>query len=269
MSADGEKVRGLPHQGMAMRVLRVLLGVLLLQGAAACGDSTGIPADAPASLQVLDGNEQVGSVYSDIRESLRVRVTNREGEPLEGVSVRWTPSTGVLSASESRTNAQGVASVAWNLRNPSTGSFPLGRHTVWAKVSELQEVQFTAYGGRGMELQGVSITPSQVNVASGPATVTVTVNAQNDAGVVSAGAFRLHSPSGAAAGATFALVSSSVQAGVWRGTFQASVQIPQGAEAGPWSLQFNLRNPQYELTWVAENLQFRSLPHQLTVAAAP
>ncbi|HYR08407.1 MAG TPA: Ig-like domain-containing protein, partial [Longimicrobium sp.] len=214
-------------------------------------------------------NEQVGSFYSDIDEPLRVRVTNREGRPLEGVSVRWTPTTGTLSATESRTNAEGVASVAWNLRNLTTGSFPLGRHSVWAKVSDLQEVQFTAYAGRGMELQGVSITPGQVNVASGPATVKVTVNAQNDAGVVSAGAFRLHSPSGPSAGATFALTSSSVQAGVWRGTFEASVQIPQGAEAGVWKLQFNLRNPQYELTWVSENLQFKSMPHQLTVTAVP
>jgi hypothetical protein len=251
-----------------MRVLKVVLGALLLQGVAACGDSTGIPADAPASLQVLDGNEQVGSFYHDIGEALRVRVTNREDRPLEGVSVRWTATSGMLSASESRTNAEGVASIGWSLR-PGTSSFALGRHTVWAKVSELHEVQFTAYAGRGMELESVSITPGQVNVASGPATVKVTVNAKNDAGVVSAGAFRLHSPSGAAAGATFALVSSSVQSGIWRGTFEASVQIPQAAEAGAWRLQFTLRNPYYELTWVSENLQFKSLPHQLTVTAAP
>ena len=64
------------------------------------------------SLELLDGNQQQGTVGTQLLEPLRVRVT-WQGMPLEGEPIRWSPNVEPMSE---RTDADGIAAATWRLR---------------------------------------------------------------------------------------------------------------------------------------------------------
>lgn len=220
-----------------MRMTRMLLAVAVLGGVAACADATDSDPGA-ASLQYVGGNGQEVLASGILPEPLRVRVLDRDGDPVAGVTVQWSASAGTLSAAQAVTDADGVASTTWTL----TG--PLGRHTAFANVGRLA-LSYDGFARRGITFKSISVGPAQVSVASGAATVEVTVEASSDWGELTVGTFYFYkgaeqrTPNGA-----LSLAGGTATEGTWKG----SVQVPQGAEPGAWTLQAHLRTTRLDVT---------------------
>lgn len=75
---------------------------------------TGI-ADAPATLLASGGNNQTEPRGSALADPLTVMVTDQYGNPVSGVTITWTTTSGVLSVTSSRTSAGGTAQVLLTL----------------------------------------------------------------------------------------------------------------------------------------------------------
>lgn len=80
--------------------------------------ATGRAAVADA-LVILSGNNQTGSPGAALPDSLRVRLTDRFGNPISGTTVTWAPnaSSGSVSPVSSTTDANGRAATRWTLGN--------------------------------------------------------------------------------------------------------------------------------------------------------
>jgi hypothetical protein len=98
-------------------------------------------AGAPDAIVILSGNNQSGSPGSPLPDSLRVRVTDRFGNPVAGFAVNWIPlaGSGTVSPTTSVTDANGRAATRWTLG--STG----GPKAVVANAGTLT-VSFTGGG---------------------------------------------------------------------------------------------------------------------------
>ena len=72
------------------------------------------PADA---LTIVSGNNQSGSPGAPLPDSLRVRLTDKFGNPVAGVTILWTPiaGSGIVSPTSSVTDANGRAATRWTL----------------------------------------------------------------------------------------------------------------------------------------------------------
>jgi hypothetical protein len=129
--------------GNHMTVLRSLrswlLGATLAAASLRCGGDVGPPDTQPASLTAVSGNAQTAPVGQALANPLVVIVKDDQGQPLEGVAVAWSASTGgsVSSASVS-SDADGHAEVQWVLGGTA------GEQTATASVSGLSPVGFTA-----------------------------------------------------------------------------------------------------------------------------
>lgn len=84
----------------------------------------------PANLAMVSGDGQVGEAFAPLDDPLVVEVTDRFGNPVEGVAVHWDvmAGRGELSAEETESNASGRAQVTWTL------GFFLGTQRVDATV---------------------------------------------------------------------------------------------------------------------------------------
>ena len=74
-------------------------------------------AGAPDALVILTGNNQSGSPGSPLPDSLRVRLTDKFGNPVSGVTINWSPiaGSGIVSPTSSVTDANGRAATRWTL----------------------------------------------------------------------------------------------------------------------------------------------------------
>ena len=94
--------------------MRPLLPLVLPLGlacwmAAGCGkDATG---PVPTQVFKVAGDSQAGFPGDALPAPLRVRVTSTSGQPVSGVSIRWSSSNATLSATHSVTDADGMASI--------------------------------------------------------------------------------------------------------------------------------------------------------------
>ena len=128
-----------------MKPLAVVTLALL---ATSCSD----PAMAPAptvQIAAVSGDNQVGAAGFELADSLEVRVTDADGEPVAGVVVQWTTPDrdAALTPSSSTTNPQGFARTAWRLGRDD------GRQTVGATFSNLPAAQFEAIARSGEVIQ--------------------------------------------------------------------------------------------------------------------
>ncbi len=128
--------------------------------AAACAAE---PPTAPATLTAPlkhAGDQQSGTPGYVLAESLAVRVTDGNGEPVAGVGVTWEtqPTHGSLTPGSPVTNADGIARAAWRLPNGE------GTHWASARVGTLPAANFssssssavlTAVGGNADGLCGL------------------------------------------------------------------------------------------------------------------
>lgn len=78
--------------------------------------ATGAAGTADA-LTILTGNNQAGTPGAPLPDSLRVRLTDRFGNPIGGVTIFWTPNPGdgTVNPATSTTDANGRAATRWTL----------------------------------------------------------------------------------------------------------------------------------------------------------
>jgi hypothetical protein len=90
---------------------------LLLLAAAACGDNKNpVQPPVPASIEAVEGDEQVGLVGSTLPHSLGVMVKDAAGNAVAGVQVSWSAvDGGTISPATSLTDDNGVAASQFTL----------------------------------------------------------------------------------------------------------------------------------------------------------
>jgi Bacterial Ig-like domain (group 1) len=107
------------RRSLPFRPTLIPLGALILAG---CGGDLVLPDETgPASLIAIGGESQSGTIGLPLVDSVRVRVTDRKGEPVKGVRVAFVPAAGAGSASPdtTATNADGRAKASWTLGTTS------------------------------------------------------------------------------------------------------------------------------------------------------
>lgn len=246
-----------------MRTIALVLAGLLLHGLAACADTTE-PA-VPASIEIVDGDDQEALLTNPLPDPLRVRVLDQRGMPLAGVEVSWSGTIGPVSPVDPVTDEAGLAAATWTL-GTMPGSYVPGTHTAMALVAGAGSVTFTGYARVGVYIVDVSIDPDEVSVGSGPATTLVTVAVNNDYGSLVAGNVRFVSPSRGETAGDFPL--DLVEEAGEEGIFEGMVTIPQGAEAGVWTVHdLGVRNTAHTVIYNAGALAHEGLAHELTVTS--
>lgn len=92
----------------------LLLAALALGG---CHDDDSYDPSVPTDMEELSGSGQVADAGQALAEPLSVIVLNLEGDPVEGVEVRWfvLGGGGNVSDATTVTDADGVASVTFTL----------------------------------------------------------------------------------------------------------------------------------------------------------
>ncbi len=117
-----------------------ILGGTALIMAAACADPNSPVELTPTAVSIVGGNDQTRSVNSALSTPLAIRITDAQGKPLSGVTVRWSVASGGgnVSPTSSTSDTDGAAQSSWTL-----GSTP-GQQTTVATVSGLPAVTFTA-----------------------------------------------------------------------------------------------------------------------------
>jgi Tol biopolymer transport system component len=118
------------------------LAIVLLSHSG-CGGSdsspVGPPAPAPGALTAVSGDRQNGFVNRQLGFGLTIRVDDKTGRPLAGVTVTWVILSGGGSVTPSGpTASDGVASGYWTL-----GPAP-GEYTVEASIAGVTPVRFSA-----------------------------------------------------------------------------------------------------------------------------
>jgi hypothetical protein len=127
-----------------MRMLRILLLATLPAFTGACSDEPARP-DPPAAVAAFAGDGQPGTVGEALPHPVVVRVTNADGDPLEGVEVVFgaEQGSGAPDQPTTRTGEDGLARMGWTL-----GETP-GAQALFAAVPGLSPVRFTAEARAG------------------------------------------------------------------------------------------------------------------------
>ena len=94
---------------------RALFSVLFV--VTACSDTSGPKIGPPAALTVVSGSGQTGVVGTALSQPAVVKVTDSQGQAVEGVSVTFNVAAGggSVSPASALTNATGTATTVWTL----------------------------------------------------------------------------------------------------------------------------------------------------------
>lgn len=118
---SAERFRGLSHGLLAV--------TLIVQGACMV-----IPDDNGMEIEVVSGNWQIQGRERQLNEAVVVRVVDRDGDPVPGVtlSFRAAPSNGNTNRNAVTTDSIGMATVWWTLGDD------VGTQTLYVTSSEVQ-----------------------------------------------------------------------------------------------------------------------------------
>jgi hypothetical protein len=159
---------------------------------AACGGSTDVTVPVPATMEAFAGTDQSGVVGTALRDSLKVRVLDADGNGVPRVDVTWSARTagGQVTPATATTDASGVAAGQFTL-GPAEGDQQAQAEisglagspvvfTAHGHVEPLVPANLEAAGGNGQQgIVGAPLTdPLSVRVtdASGHAVPDITVN---------------------------------------------------------------------------------------------
>jgi hypothetical protein len=94
----------------------------LILTVAACGDDNRLQPVVPAIIESSGGSDQFAVAGTPLPDSLKVRVSDAEGNAAPGIAVTWSVLTGggTISPTSSTTNASGVAAAGFTL-GPTEG----------------------------------------------------------------------------------------------------------------------------------------------------
>ncbi|TFG43313.1 MAG: hypothetical protein E4H41_09495, partial [Gemmatimonadales bacterium] len=102
-----------------MRIRPLVWPIVLAAAAVTCSsDNLTLPSEGlPAALTLGSGNAQTATVATPLPDSLRVRITDSESRPVEGIKVAFTPTLGGGDAvpDTGLTNADGRTGTRWLL----------------------------------------------------------------------------------------------------------------------------------------------------------
>ena len=102
-----------------MRSARRAIPLIVAIAAVACGgDDLVLPEEGvPTSIVAVSGNNQSGTVRSELPDPITVRVLDTQGRPVSGQEVRFTVITGggTVEPVTVTTNAEGEATIEWTL----------------------------------------------------------------------------------------------------------------------------------------------------------
>jgi adhesin/invasin len=121
-------------------------------------------ADVPSKLTLVSGDNQSGVVGQALANPLAVKVTDANNNPVENVSVDWTPNGGgSVSSATSATDANGVAQITRTL-----GATP-GTFTTTAAVAQLDApaLTFTSTATAGQAARIVVVTQPGATLQNG------------------------------------------------------------------------------------------------------
>jgi hypothetical protein len=107
----------------------VLLGAVLALGACDLGPSVGPPAEV--AISSFPQSVEAGRTLTGIS----VTVTDRDGKPVPGAAVEWSPTRGSASPATGTTNAEGVARTDWTVGTTA------GSQAMRARVGGLEAIR--------------------------------------------------------------------------------------------------------------------------------
>jgi hypothetical protein len=139
--------------------LRLALSLAALTFACG-GDDLTLPSQGePANLEIIDGDEQNGTVGEPLAEALVVEVTDRFNDPVPNVLVRWTAEGGgAVDPAESTTDAQGRASTRRILGPSSTTYVTIAAVEGLAGAARFTSTAFTARLVITSQLQAIAVS---------------------------------------------------------------------------------------------------------------
>ncbi len=215
-------------------------------GSASASATVGVTSGAPAGLDIVGGDAQVGPVANLLGEPLMVRVTDSVGYAVAGVLVSWAAAgdAGSLSPAVSPTDEEGLAVAEWTL-GPRAGEA-----MAWATAEWGASVRFTATATPG-PVETVSLHPSSALLEVGDELALTARGRDVHGNLVAAASFAWSSDSPHVASVS---ASGRVTA-VARGT--AAVTASDGARSGtsrvtvtgPPAVQFECDAPQAGWIW--------------------
>ena len=105
---------------MTRRLPRLAVVAAIL-ASISCADAAGPGDSAPASLDIVAGGTQEGVAGDPLGQSVVLRVTDGDGDPVRGVPVTWTVVSGggTVAATSDSTDRDGRASARWTLGTAS------------------------------------------------------------------------------------------------------------------------------------------------------
>lgn len=150
---------------------------------AACGgkDSTAPASPILSSVAIVSGDDQTGVVGQALPQPLVVKVTDRGGAGVKGITVSWTIAAGggSLSATSTQTDVQGQAQATWTL-----GVTP-GANELEATVAGLTPVTLTATGVSPGSPKIAFVSGSDIYIMSPNGTGVAQLTRTGDVSVVS------------------------------------------------------------------------------------
>lgn len=155
---------------------RTVDGEVLYGTPSSVATGTTTAAAQPTTVMVVSGAAQTAPAGSLLAKPLVVRVLDAAGNPMRGVRVEWSPTTGSgsVSSGETETSSAGTAQVHWTL-GPLAGT-----QTVRARVGALPPATFLATAQSG-SIAAISISPSSVTLKTGQ-TVSLAARAEDGQG---------------------------------------------------------------------------------------
>jgi hypothetical protein len=167
-----------------MRARRLLAPVLAFAAHSwACGGGDlSLPTGPQTTLQIMQGDDQVGLPGQRLGDPLVVRLLDPNGAGIANRTVVWVVGAGggSITPTTGMTDAEGFASAEWVL------GASIGPNRLEAQVPGIGSVTFSAVAtpdGGPPEPSGststIEATPSSIPVGSGTATITVTVRDAN------------------------------------------------------------------------------------------
>ena len=164
---------------MRSHILRaVVLGLASLVLTACGGDGGDGKGATPASITIVSGNAQTGTVGTELPVALTVRVTDSGTRPVTGATVTWTVTGGggTVTPTTGTTDSSGTASTRWTL-----GPAP-GTNQATATVAGIPAVTLNATAAAGTT-SSVTVTTPILQIYEGD-TVQLVATARDASGNV-------------------------------------------------------------------------------------
>jgi hypothetical protein len=99
---------------------RRIVAHALVTSLAACTSDLRTAPRRPTAVMIESGDRQTGLATAPLRSPLIIRVLDTDGNPVAGVTVRWTtPNGGTFSPAASATDERGFARTSWTLGAPA------------------------------------------------------------------------------------------------------------------------------------------------------